>query len=712
MYNISNPFKRKKMPFVFQTNKFDCSLACISMIAQFYSIHAKIEDLKNNLINNETAINANTITDTFHSLGLLSRVVVAEIDELKKVKLPCILHWDMNHFVVLKKIKSGKFEIYDPERGILNIGANHLNEHFTGVVIEIYEKILGKRKPGTSASSSRKRNNLVYLLSILGTGKRILFYILILIFIIEVISILLPQITQLVIDKVIINRDNKLLFIAIIGYFLLSLILLMVSMARDWLVIWVNTHIGFHFPLELYKKIAFLPVKFFDTRSMGDILSRFDSLNVIKNTAVNQYVSAFLDLIMALMTFIMLFIYSKLLSVIVLTLSFSYVLIKLLSYQVYKINNVGTIRARAREQGSLIESIRNNQLLRLNPDCTSLDSNYTESLVELINAQSKLGYINIVFSSFNILLSTLKNVSILYLGGKYIISGEFSVGMLVAFIAYSEQFSRRTVKLIDFIMKVYLTGVHIDRIEEIINLSHNVKNSIKTQTINSKGIYINIKNLTHFYSEYDVVFENVSLSIKAGEAVLITGKSGCGKSTLVKIILGLISPTAGIIQYDGFNSNACDINYILKNTGTVMQGDTLISGTLLFNISLNNNTGIDEIIEITIKLGVHDFVNKLPLGYYTQVGDINHSLSTGQIQRILLARALFKKPKLLILDEATSNLDIESELMISQVLHDIKCTKIIISHKYESRDFVDKVMIVDNKKIYSVSERVNENDVY
>ncbi len=699
-------FKKRHLPLVFQTERTDCALSCIVMVANFHSIPLNLTQLKSIYPQYKKGMNLNDIYDILVSAGMNVRVLSVDNDELGKVKLPCILHWNCDHFVVLKKIRKGKFIIHDPEKGLLKLGYVKFFDHFTGVVVESVPGLVITDSSSKYFLPKKDKSDTVskkfkFFFSLLRQCQSPVYFILILLFIIEFINICLPQVTQLIIDDVIVNSDMHLLIVATSGYFLLSLIQLVVSSAKGGILIWMNAQLGYQLPLSFYNKLMALPFSFFNSRTLGDLISRFDSVDIIKNTTATQLLAIVLDSIMVSASFIMLMIYDKFLALIVIIMLFLYVLTKLFSYKVYKYCNVSTLKSRARQQGAVIESVKNHQLLKLYSECRGVRGNFTQSLVDVVNNQAKVGYIQNIFTGANLFLSSLKNVSILYFGGAQVMSGNFSVGMLVAFISYSEQFCRRSMKIIDFMMQGYMSGVHIERINEVITASPETEPltpSFSFQSVN--GISLELSNLSFSYSATSEVLSRVSFKLEPGETLLVSGKSGCGKSTLIKIILGLLPPSGGGILCNNMNVAKHTIHSFRKITGTVLQGDTLLSGSLLYNITFDNTVPLDDVVHITKGLGIHDVINSLPVGYYSQVTDINSFLSVGQIQRILLARAIYRKPALLILDEATSNLDHESEIQVIDYIATIPCTKIIISHKGEALRIADKILSLDRSKSY------------
>lgn len=700
---LQNIFKKKRLSLIFQTERTDCALSCITMIANYYGIEIELVTLKQRYPEYKNGMNLNEIRDILETLKMNARVLSVDNNELDKVKLPCIIHWDKNHFVVLKKIYSNKFVIHDPEKGIVTLSKVKFFKHFNGIVIEPTLCIISSISTKEEKLSSQKQkyntfNNLCFLFLLIKKCQSPVFFILLLLLIIEFANICLPQITQLIIDDAIVNSDLNLLIVASSGYFILSLIQLFVSSAKDGIIVWINAHLGYYFPVSFYNKLMSLPVSFFNSRNLGDLISRFDSIDTLKNIATMQLLNIVLDIIMMSASFVMLVIYDKYLALIILFTLFLYAVIKLFTYNLYRIFNISTIKAKARQNGSIIESVKNHQLLKLYPECNGLKGNYTQSLVEVVNNQAKASYIQMFFTGSNLFLSSLKNIAILYFGGRLVMSGTFSIGMLVAFIAYSEQFCRRTIKIIDFMMQSYISGIHIARINEVMGGSSKVDITEELPSfVLSTNASLKLKNVSFEYNANTSIFSDISIELGFGETLLISGRSGCGKSTLAKLILGLLPLSTGRISYNDITITPHNIKSFRKLTGTVLQGDSLLNGTLLYNITFDNSVSIENIISITEGLGIHGVINNLPMGYYSQVTDINTNLSVGQIQRILLARAIYRKPALLILDEATSNLDCESEKQVINYIASLPCTKILISHKGESYKIADKILILDKK---------------
>ncbi|HBN1934098.1 TPA: peptidase domain-containing ABC transporter [Escherichia coli] len=696
---------KKQVPFYFQNENSDCALTCIRMLASYYGKENILEYTLDKADARKNSLSVSDIMYILRATGITPRPVGLDMDEFHQLKLPCILHWDMNHFVVLVKRKRGKYIIHDPDKGIRILSLKKISESFTGVGIEVYnDESLSPEQNRIKKNNKKKRAIYQYIISSLFSGKKILICLFILILFAEIINITIPQITQLIIDNVIVNNDHRLLITAIIFFLFLNVMSMAILATRDWLVTWLNANVGIQWSTNIYNRLMSLKTGYFLARSVGDILSRINSLEYIRNVIVSQLTKMCLDVLMAFGAFAVMLSYDIKLTLFVFLYSFLYFIVKAIYFSSLKYLNLGTISIKARQQSALIESIKYNQTIKLYfPEYMS-SAAYINSMVDGINTKTKMDILNIILSSSNNFLSTLKNISILYFGGLLVINSSFTVGMLVAFIAYSEQFSRRMINIIEFIFQAGIIKIHVNRVSDICDAKCESQFSLSKPLHNTGGsVGVECNNLSVRYDNSEKnVLKNMNLIIHPGETVLLRGKSGGGKSTLLNAILGLVDLSEGSVSVTDENASN-KIEFVRGISGTVLQGDTLLNGTIIYNITFNDSTPSPEVIDLTRKVGMHDIIENLPMGYFTPVNDCCNVLSAGQKQKILLARALFRNPKLLVLDEATSNLDAQSEYEINQLILSLDCTKIIVSHKNEAMSIADKIIDIDNGEIKSTT---------
>lgn len=690
---------KKNFPFFYQNADKDCALACIKMLASYYKKEHLLNCLSQQAHNKKTFWSINDILSALRTLGMNPRPVRLELDEINSLSIPSVLHWNMNHFVLLVGKKKNKLIIHDPEKGIRHLSLKELSSSFTGVAVEVYnDKIISEKK------TSIKDNKVMhYFFMAISLGRKNFIYLFILILLSEIISITLPQITQLVLDNVIINSDYQLLLTAVTFYLFLHVINTGILATRDWLIIWLNANINAQWGINFYNRLVLLKRNYFSSRSTGDILSRFSSLEYIRNVIISKTTTSLLDFFMAIGSLIIMLTYSLNLTFIVIFSTCIYFLLKTLYFGSVKYFNLGTIRIKAQQQSSLIEAVKYNQTIKLYFDEYMSAGKYVGDLIEGVNVKTQIDILNIIFSASNRILTALKNICILYFGGVFVIKTSFTIGMLVAFIAYSEQFSRRVTSLIDFFVQIGITRLHVSRVSDISDADYETISADIPKRISSP-LQVEFNNVSVKHPDKQInILNRINFKIMPGETVILKGISGCGKTTLLNAILGLIDVSSGHISIteNGMKKSCIDAR---KMTGAVLQGDSLLNGTVIYNITFNDSSPSRDVIDLTKMIGVHDVIKSLPMGYHTQISDSDHILSAGQKQKILLARAMYRKPQLLILDEATSNLDIDSEYQISQAILSLNCTKIIVSHKEKSFFMADKVITIKNGMIVNIHE--------
>ncbi|QDJ13772.1 hypothetical protein CEP45_07945 [Mergibacter septicus] len=695
----------RSVPMIFQNSAADCAISCVMMIANYYHKYITYERIKQIIPNYKQGCSINDIIQLLEKLELTAFPFSLEQEEVQQLNLPTILHWDHNHFVVLVAIKNKKYIIHDPDKGILKLNKSKFNQHFSGVAINItnntHLKFIEDKK--------EKTRSVFHFLKGIKNIKPTLSFILILLFMLEFINLTLPQLTQITIDQVLTTNDENLLYVVTIAYFLLLCFQLLFTITRDWGVIWISANINLDWSISIFRHIHSLYASFFNTRSIGDIISRINSLEKIKDIITTQFVSAILDSLIVVISLIIMFAYSKFLSLVIILITITYFILKLLYLNLLRSLNVSVIRSKSRQQSLLIESIKNNLIFRLYSNHTTLHNNYINATTELVNQQSRLELMNIFTRSINLFLAGIRNIAILFIGGKIVIHQGLTIGMFVAFIAYAEQFSVRASKLVDYWLKIKMISAHITRIDDILT-SPQEKNKTGNNRIIEHISEIELRNI-YFTSDNErkSILKNINLRITSGQTILIKGYSGSGKSSLIKLILGLVEPSHGELLFNGLDYSQIGKDQIRKIAGVVLQENGLLTGNILYNITLDTSSTIEDVIELTQKLGIHSIIDKLPMGYFTYISDAGNILSGGQIQKIIIARALFKQPSLLIFDEATSNLDHQSELQVNNVIMQSPAIKIIISHKNEIGIKPDIVIIMHEGQIVKLFDNNKDN---
>ena len=671
-------FSRKTLPAVLQTEATECGLACLVMIARYHGHDIDLNALRKTASVSLKGASLKQVMQTAGTLHLSSRPLRVELDQMHKLQTPAILHWDLNHFVVLKKIKNGKVHFIDPGRGLRVMALEKVSDHFSGVALEL--------SPAADFNKleNRLRPRLWDLWDKMTGFKRALFQTLTLSVILQMVALAAPFYLQLVVDKAIGPADAHLLFALLIGFGGLVVIRAVSEAIRGWAILVYGNQMSFQMVGNIFRHLIRLPTAYFEKRHVGDIISRIGSARPIQEALTESVVAILLDGVMAVLTLLVLFAYAPMLGGLVLGMTALLVLATLLIYPHLRRTEEEAIVTKAIENTHVIESIRASTSVKLFGREAAREAAWRNLFADTINANTSHGKWLVLQKFFESLFIGLQIVIAVYLGAKLIMgeAGLFSIGMLFAFLGYQRHFTDSVTKLLQEGIKFRLLSLHLDRLADIVYEEGEVIAPLSDEPIPVRG-HISIKNVSFRYSDNDPwVLQDLSLEIKAGDMTAITGMSGGGKTTLLKLILGLYGPNKGHIEIDGKPLTEIGLANWRAQTGVVMQDDKLLSGTIADNISFfDPQVDLQKVYRAAIAAQIHDEISAIPMNYLSMVGDMGSVLSGGQRQRVLLARALYQGPKVLFLDEGTANLDLETEVKIAGILAQMDITRVIIAHR-------------------------------
>jgi len=424
-------------------------------------------------------------------------------------------------------------------------------------------------------------------------------------------------------------------------------------------------------------------MSFFEKRHIGDLLSRFSSLQPIRNLLAEGMISALLDGLMAAITLAMLFIYSWELALIVLTALALYSAVRLALYRVIWDRTDATIQAQAKENSTFIESVRAIQSLKLFNRESEREGQWLNRYSDIVNSNMRLGRAKIAFSTLNDIIFGLESIITIYLAARLALGSVLTVGMIFAFISYKQNFTEKSVQLVEKILDFRILGLHLDRLSDIALTPMEEGHEQPIAYTRELEGHIALRNVSFRYSDNDrFVLDNISLSVAPGEFVTITGPSGAGKTTLMKILLGLLRPTSGEVLVDGVPMATVGPRVYREQVAAVMQEDQLLSGSVAENICFFDAKFDQEVMITCARMArIHDEIMAMPMTYNSLIGDMGSSLSAGQKQRLLLARALYRQPRILFLDEGTAHLDVENERRINESLQHLRMTRVSVAHR-------------------------------
>lgn len=458
--------------------------------------------------------------------------------------------------------------------------------------------------------------------------------------------------------------------------------------------------------VNLLRHLLRLPMSYFESRHVGDIVSRFGSLAQIRERITTGFVETFVDGLLAITVLIVMALYSMKLTAIVIGGITFYTLVRLVLYRPLHQATEEMIQNSAQEQSNFLENIRGIQTIKLFANEVQRQGVWQNRYTEVLNSEIRLGRLNISFDSFNKLLFGFENVLVIYFAAMMVMENSLSVGMVLAFIAYKKQLTERYANFIEQIIQFKMMRLHLDRISDIALTKQEAHQEGETNMRGSKG-QLTLENIYFSYNEEQApILNNINLTLEVGESIAITGPSGAGKTTLIKIMLGLLPPTSGKVLLDGKDITQMGLKNYRKDIAAVMQNDTLLAGSIAENISFfdpqPNYLKIEQCANLA---AIHEDITRMTMGYNSLVGDMGANLSGGQVQRLLLARALYQSPCVLFLDEATSHLDKDNEAKISEKIQDLPMTRIMIAHRQETISMAEKIYHLDNGTLIHLSDR-------
>lgn len=671
---------------VIQSERTECGLACIAMLAEHHGCGIGMRELRQRFPLSLKGAGLARLMKISAELGFQVRPVRVEMEGLGNLSLPCILHWDLDHFVVLGKVRNSRCTILDPSIGKRELAYSEVSRHFTGVALELAP---------AAGFVARPKPRSLGVMELLGKARGLgaaLATVLALSIALQVFVVVAPLYMQWVVDQVLIAADRDLLSVLGIGFALLVLVQVAIGQLRGAAVVFLSAQLGAQWMGNIFSHLLKLPLEYFEKRHQGDVISRMGSVQAIQQTLTTSFVEAIIDGLMAIVTLAMMLVYSWKLTLVALVAVAAYFAVRFLSFRANRDATQRQMIASADQQTYLLETIRGMQSIKISGTEGDREGRYVNLMLRTLNEDVRLARQAVGFASASQAIFGLERVVVVWLGAVAALDGIFSVGMLVAFIAYKEQFSTRLSGLVDKWTGFRMLKLHGERLADIA-LTEPEENPPATTMVPADAD-IEVRNLSFRYADDEPwVLRNCSFRIAQGESVAIVGASGCGKTTLVKLMLGLLQPSEGAIYVGGHNIRDVGFRNYRTAVGAVMQDDKLFAGTLAENISFGEVGATDHDVEAAARMAsIHDEIAAMPMGYGSSVGDMGSALSGGQKQRLLLARALFRKPRILFLDEATSHLDAKRERLVNEAVQSLNVTKVIVAHRQETIASADRVL--------------------
>nr|EEY6648964.1 peptidase domain-containing ABC transporter [Escherichia coli] len=681
---------QRRVPVIHQTETAECGLACLAMICGHFGKNIDLIYLRRKFNLSARGATLAGINGIAEQLGMATRALSLELDELRVLKTPCILHWDFSHFVVLVSVKRNRYVLHDPARGIRYISREEMSRYFTGVALEVW--------PGSEFQSEtlQTRISLRSLINSIYGIKRTLAKIFCLSVVIEAINLLMPVGTQLVMDHAIPAGDRGLLTLISAAIMFFILLKAATSTLRAWSSLVMSTLINVQWQSGLFDHLLRLPLAFFERRKLGDIQSRFDSLDTLRATFTTSVIGFIMDSIMVVGVCVMMLLYGGYLTWIVLCFTTIYIFIRLVTYGNYRQISEECLVREARAASYFMETLYGIATVKIQGMVGIRGAHWLNMKIDAINSGIKLTRMDLLFGGINTFVTACDQIVILWLGAGLVIDNQMTIGMFVAFSSFRGQFSERVASLTSFLLQLRIMSLHNERIADIA-LHEKEEKKPEIEIVADMGpISLETNGLSYRYdSQSAPIFSALSLSVAPGESVAITGASGAGKTTLMKVLCGLFEPDSGRVLINGIDIRQIGINNYHRMIACVMQDDRLFSGSIRENIcGFAEEMDEEWMVECARASHIHDVIMNMPMGYETLIGELGEGLSGGQKQRIFIARALYRKPGILFMDEATSALDSESEHFVNVAIKNMNITRVIIAHRETTLRTVDRVISI------------------
>lgn len=692
-------FSRSKIRLIRQTEVAECGLASLTMVANFHGLDVDLGTMRRRFAPSLRGAALRSLIGLADRIGLTPRAVKLPLTELVNLHVPAVLHWDMNHYVVLERVKGDKALIHNPDGRSIWMPLAEVSNHFTGVALEL------RPSNNFETGKQRERLRLSQLWHRMTGMKRALVQILVLSLVLQAFVLASPYYMQIAVDNALPALDHDLLTVLAIGFGLFTLINAGASLLRSFVLMVAGTSLGFGLASNVARRLFRLPIDWFEKRHTGDILSRFQSITPIQNMLTQGAVAALVDGVMALLTLALMFWYSPMLALVAVVAFLLYGASRLISFTFEREAQEAAIVTGGKEQSTMIETLRGMTTLRLFGRETLRHAFWQTRLTDAVNADVRVARIGIWQSTANSVIFGIENIVTVWLAVGFVMDGAgFSVGMVFAYTAYKAQFIQKSAALIDQAIAFKMLGLHLERLSDIAlspeDKSFGAGADIETEL---KG-KIELRDLYYRYSPTDpLVLEGVNLTVEPGEHVAITGPSGGGKSTMVKLLLGLVEPESGQVLVDGLPMDRFGYKSFHEQVAAVLQSDSLFAGSLAENIALfDESVDMERVVASAMAASIHDDITAMPMQYETLVGDMGSTLSGGQKQRVLLARALYRQPKILIMDEGTAHLDAAHERAVNAAIGAMGITRIIIAHRRETIEAAERIMVMAGGKLIAV----------
>jgi len=676
-------------------NAVECGAACLAMILSYYGRKTSISEIHKNTGVGRDGLSALSIVQAARRYGLKVRTVSVEVKDFRYVSLPAIVYWQFNHFIVVERWSPSFVDVVDPAEGRTRLTAEEFDAGFTGIAMML--------EPGMEFDTHTPRPTLTlrtYLMQYLKQSPLAFVQIVLVSLLLQAFGLVIPLTTKVIIDQIIPHRMISLLPLLAIGLPLVLLAQLVTMLVRSSLLIYLQARIDASLTSNFFEHLLKLPLRFFQQRSSGDIMSRVASNTTVRNLVSSQLVSTILDGSMVIIYLLILLSQAFVFGTIALVIGLLQVLLLF--------GTRGPVRRLARReldaigesQGYVTEMLTGMETLKAGGAEQKAFQRWSNFFIKQLNTSVRLNYLTNFLSTFTGILNIFAPMALLWVGTNEVLNGKMQIGTMLALNVLVGEFLAPLASLASSGQLLQVARSHIERLADVMEAEPEQHMQQVQQPPRLTG-QITLKQVSFQYdANAPKVLRDIDVQIGPGQKIAIVGRTGSGKSTLGKLLLGLCLPTEGEILYDGVPLQTLDFQSVRAQLGVVMQDMHTFSGSIRQNITFNHpDITMEQIATATRVAALHEDILQMPMRYETFISEGGNALSGGQRQRLALACALAHEPAILLLDEATSALDVITERTIEQNLKSLQCTQIIIAHRLSTIRSADRILVLDDGRI-------------
>jgi ABC-type bacteriocin/lantibiotic exporter with double-glycine peptidase domain len=686
---------QRRVPEQLQMNTVECGAACLAMILSYYGRKTSVAEVYKNAGVGRDGLSALNLVQTARRYGLTVRSISLQVNDFRRVRLPAIVHWEFNHFLVVERWSPSAVSIVDPAVGRKRLSAQEFDAGFTGIVLMLEPGRAFDTRTTGAALSLR-----TYLLEYLKRSPFVFLHILAASLLLQVIGLALPFATKIVIDDLLPAHMLTLLPLLGIGLLIILVAQLVTTLVRAFLLVYLQARIDISITSSFFEQLLRLPLRFFQQRSSGDIMARVTSNSAIRDLISNEMVSTLLDGSMVMIYLVILFSASFVFGTMALAIGLLQILLLILSYGPVRRLARRELNAIGEAQGYVTEMLTGIVTLKAAGAEHRAFERWSNFFVKQLNASVHLDYTTSVVSTLISTLSTLAPLALLWIGTSEILHGTMQVGTMLALSALAAEFLTPLASLANSGQLLQMARSHLERLGDVMGAETEQPAQSVRQPPHLTG-RIELKEVSFRYDPHaPEILKEINVTIAPGQKIAIVGRTGSGKSTLGKLLLGLCMPTKGELLYDNLALQTLDLPAVRAQIGAVMQDAHIFSGSIREHIAFNHpELTLEQITKAAQLAALQDDILRMPMRYETFIAEGGSALSGGQRQRLALACALAHEPRILLLDEATSALDVVTERTIEHNLSSLQCTQIVIAHRLSTICAADRILVLDDGRI-------------